>query len=390
MRRSFVKMESVLLLCVGFVGLLFIIHESQDRVNEIEKDPIALPRFVRDSAEQGKIDWVSRCQKNSSVESEDGFSKLPGHIQDFLRYRHCKSFPMILNAPEKCGGTAASKGVFLLLAIKSSPGNYERRAIIRQTWGEENRYNNAYVKRIFLSGTSKNQLEDKHLRQLLKIESEAYGDILQWDFHDSFFNLTLKQFLFHQWLKGYCPGVNFIFNGDDDVFVNTFNAVTYLSELGADNHLFVGQLIANVGPIRESGSKYYVPVQVTRSSVYPMYCGGGGILMSRYTAHAIYNESLKIPLFPIDDVYLGMCLEKAGLVPASHMGMRTVGVRVPSAKLDSFNPCYYRELLMVHRFVPYQMLVMWKAVQNPNLDCGQKSSIYLGMHGTNMNLLKGV
>ncbi|XP_075046821.1 N-acetyllactosaminide beta-1,3-N-acetylglucosaminyltransferase 3 [Mixophyes fleayi] len=385
MRRSSLKVESILLLCVGFAGILFIMLGSENEplaMDKKEQERALASRLTIAPNVVKKLEWVSRCQENPTVKSIDGFLMLPAHIQDFLRYRHCRSFPQILNAPIKCGSVAASKGIFLILAIKSSPGNYERRSIIRQTWGEQTSYEGARVKRIFLSGTVMNTREDKHLRQLLRIESQTYRDILQWDFHDTFFNLTLKQFLFHQWLKDYCPGAQFIFNGDDDVFVNTFNVVTYLRGLGkhgADTHLFVGQLIANVGPIRESGSKYYIPVQVTASKSYPMYCGGGGILMSRYTAHVIYNKSQDIQLFPIDDVYLGMCLEKAGLVPASHMGMRTVGVHVPSAKLDSFNPCYYRELLMVHRFVPYQMLVMWKAVQDPDLDCGQKLSVNIGL-----------
>ncbi|XP_073449419.1 N-acetyllactosaminide beta-1,3-N-acetylglucosaminyltransferase 3-like [Aquarana catesbeiana] len=378
MRWSIVKVGGILLLCVGFVYLLFFMQESKDEIEEIEDRPVLAPHGTYEPTIIKKLERVSRCVENSSVQSIDGFSKLPEHIKDFLRYKHCKSFPQILNAPQKCGGRAESKGVFLLLVIKTSPGNYERRAIIRQTWGEENSYNGAHVRRIFLSGTSKDTSEDKYFRQLLKTESKTYGDILQWNFHDTFFNLTLKQFLFHQWLEDNCPGAHFIFNGDDDVFVNTFNVVTYLSELKADDHLFVGQLIANVGPIRDSGSKYYVPVQITSSNSYPMYCAGGGILLSRFTAHTIYNKSLEIPLIPIDDVYLGMCLEKAGLVPASHMGMRTVGVHVPSDKLDSFDPCYYRELLMVHRFVPYQMLVMWKAIQDPHLNCGQKFSISVG------------
>ncbi|XP_075707045.1 N-acetyllactosaminide beta-1,3-N-acetylglucosaminyltransferase 3 [Rhinoderma darwinii] len=382
MRLTFGKFESILLLSVGFVGLLFIMQGDGDEqltLDEEEDQPAIPSRFTVAPAEFKKLEWLPACQDNTSMQSIEGFSKLPAHIQDFLLYRHCRSFPQILKSPNKCGGAAVSRNVFLLLAIKSSPGNYERRAIIRQTWGEETSYQGAHVKRIFLSGTSKNEREDRHLRQLLKIESETYGDILQWDFHDTFYNLTLKQLLFYGWINEYCPGANFIFNGDDDVFVNTFNVVIYLRGHEADKHLFVGQLIANVGPIREAGSKYYVPVQVTASNAYPMYCGGGGILMSKYTAHVIYNKSQDIQLFPIDDVYLGMCLAKAGLFPASHMGMRTVGVHVPSAKLDSFNPCYYRELLMVHRFIPYQMLVMWKAIQDPHLDCGQKLSVYLGV-----------
>nr|DBA20542.1 TPA: hypothetical protein GDO54_017307 [Pyxicephalus adspersus] len=365
----------MVLLCMSFVGILFIIHKSFDGEKVKDQSVYSSP-FTHNPDAPQNLEWFSSCQENSSVASIDGFSRLPKHIQDFLRYKHCRSFPQLLNEPQKCGGRAASKRVFLLLAIKSSPENYNRRSVIRQTWGDQSNYANAYVKRIFLLGMSKNQKENLHLRQLLRIESKLYSDILQWDLHDTFFNLTLKQVLFYHWLKEYCPEAHFIFNGDDDVFVNTFNVITYLRELRADSHLFVGLLIANVGPIRNPNSKYYVPLQVTRSSSYPKYCGGGGILMSRLTAHAIYNKSLEIPLFPIDDVYLGMCLEKAGLVPSSHMAMKTAGID-RLGKLDSFDPCHYKELLLVHRFVPYQMLVMWKAVQDPQLHCGRKVSVYI-------------
>ncbi|XP_040297976.1 acetylgalactosaminyl-O-glycosyl-glycoprotein beta-1,3-N-acetylglucosaminyltransferase-like [Bufo bufo] len=373
MRLSYIKLWSVFLLGVGFAVLLFIMPRGEDRdepptLNKTEHQRVIPSPLTVAPTEIKNLTGLPQCQENKTVERIKGFFKLPAHIQDFLRYSHCRSFPQILNSPKKCGGAAASKDIFLLLAIKSSPGNYERRAIIRQTWGKETSYGGAHVRRIFVSGTSKN--EDKPLRQLLKTESETYGDILQWDFHDTFFNLTLKQFLFHVWLDKYCPGANFFFNGDDDVFVNTFNVVTYLRSNEADRHLFVGQLVENVGPIRDTGSKYYVPEQVTTSN-YPAYCAGGGILMSRYTAHAIHNESHYIQFFPIDDVYLGMCLVKAGLVPTSHVGIRTGGVQIPHAKQDSYNPCYYKELLVVHRFIPHQMFVMWKAIQNPYLNCAQ-------------------
>ncbi|XP_044124967.1 N-acetyllactosaminide beta-1,3-N-acetylglucosaminyltransferase 3-like [Bufo gargarizans] len=375
MRLSFIKLGSVVLLGAGFAVLLFIMHRGEDRYepptrNKTEHKPVLPSRLTVSPTEIENLVRLPQCQENKTVESIKDFSKLPAHIQDFMRYSHCRSFPKILDSPNKCGGAAASKDIFLLLAIKSSPSNYERRAIIRQTWGKETSYGGAHVRRIFISGTSKNEGEDEHLRQLLKIESTKYGDILQWDFHDTFFNLTLKQFLFHIWLDKYCPGANFIFNGDDDVFVNIFNVVTYLRSYEADRHLFVGQLVEHVGPIRDSGSKYYVPEQLT-TSTYPSYCAGGGIVMSSYTAHAIHNQSQDIQFFPIDDVYLAMCLAKAGLVPTSHTGMRTGGVQEPHAKQDSYNPCYYKELLVVHRFIPYQMLVMWKAIQDPHLKCAK-------------------
>nr|XP_056701401.1 N-acetyllactosaminide beta-1,3-N-acetylglucosaminyltransferase 3 [Euleptes europaea] len=374
-RRWCHKLEVVVLSFVGFTGFLFLLQNDKD--GPVLKEAIETSsRILPIITEHPKP--VAECRENASVANISGFADLPNHIKNFLRYKHCKEFPLLLDVPEKCGGPDKSYDVFLLLAIKSSPGNYERREIIRKTWGQERTYAGVHIRRLFLSGQVSNAREARKINQLLRIETEENGDILQWDFHDSFFNLTLKQVLFHSWMEARCPGVRFVFNGDDDVFANTDNIIHYLLDVpgAGDQHLFVGQLITNVGPIREKWSKYYVPEQVTTSKSYPSYCGGGGLLMSGYTSRAIYKESLGIELFPIDDVYLGMCLQKAGLTPASHTGIRTVGVRVPSSKLESFDPCYYKELLLVHRFVPYEMLVMWRAIHQQNLICGKRVEVY--------------
>lgn len=152
--------------------------------------------------------------------------------------------------------------------------------------------------------------------------------------------------------------------------------VSYLQGHNPDHHLFVGHLIQYVGPIRVPASKYYVPNIVTQEEHYPPYCGGGGFLLSRFTAAALRQAAHTLDLFPIDDVFLGMCLKQAGLKPASHSGIRTAGIWAPSARLSSFDPCFYRELLLVHRFLPYEMWLMWDALNQPNLTCGKQMQIY--------------
>ncbi|NXE11874.1 B3GN6 acetylglucosaminyltransferase, partial [Lophotis ruficrista] len=315
------------------------------------------------------------CMANASVRSIPGFAKLPSHVQDFMQYRHCRFFPALLSIPGKCGGPKGSSDVFLLLAIKSSPVNYERREVIRKTWGREGTYEGALIRRVFLVGVPPGAQDAKKLNQLLRLEQREHGDVLQWKFKDTFFNLTLKQVLFHTWLEEHCPGVHFIFNGDDDVFVNTGNVIRFAmaSQRAEQRHLMVGQLFIDNTPVRIQHSKYFVPTQLLASNRYPPYCGGGGMLMSGYTALIISRESQNIELFPIDDVYLGMCLQKAGLRPASHAGIRTMGVGAP-ANTDPFDPCYYRELLLVHRFVPYETAVMWDAIHQPQLQCGKRVS----------------
>lgn len=187
---------------------------------------------------------------------------------------------------------------------------------------------------------------------------------------------THPQVLFLQWQESWCANASFMLNGDDDVFAHTDNMVSYLQGYSPDHHLFVGHLIYNVGPIRVPWSKYYVPKIVTQEESYPPYCGGGGFLLSRFTAAALQRASRTLDLFPIDDVFLGMCLKQEGLKPTSHNGIRTAGVMAPSRRLSSFDPCFYRELLLVHRFLPYEMLLMWDALNQPNLTCGKRMQIY--------------
>ncbi|XP_034386763.1 N-acetyllactosaminide beta-1,3-N-acetylglucosaminyltransferase 3-like [Cyclopterus lumpus] len=371
------KIRARFFLLAGALGLL-VLHLCKDF---IDHKNIHFNINVRDDDFQIKqpttkntsvYSWP-RCLRNMSAANITGFSSLSGDVQDFLNYRHCRHFPMLLDLPDKCGGVDKSAEIFLLLVIKSSPVNYDRREVLRKTWAKERLHNGVWIRRIFISGTMDTGFEKKRLNKLLELEQREYNDILQWDFKEQFYNLTLKQILFLEWMERNCPNARFLLNGDDDVFANTNNMVEYLQGLKDNDggkHLFTGHLIQNVGPIRSSLSKYFIPVQVQESDSYPPYCGGGGFLLSGYTALVIFNMSQSITILPIDDVYMGMCLAKAGLSPSSHMGVKTAGLHIPSSTLDEYDPCYYKEVLLVHRFLPAQLYLMWHRILDSNLKCG--------------------
>ncbi|XP_008574930.1 PREDICTED: UDP-GlcNAc:betaGal beta-1,3-N-acetylglucosaminyltransferase 3 [Galeopterus variegatus] len=361
-----------LVLAVGAFTLLllFSLHVSPPTCAVPEKPP-GTPETLTWTSPPARPP-PTPCHANTSMADLPDFAQQPQHIRNFLLYRHCRNFPQLQDVPlEKC-----SQPVFLLLAIKSSPSNYERRELLRRTWGRERSVQGLQLRRLFLVGTDPSPHEARKVNRLLALEARTHRDILQWDFHDSFFNLTLKQVLFLQWQETRCTNASFVLNGDDDVFAHTENMVSYLQGHDPDRHLFVGHLIQNVGPIRISYSKYYVPTVVTQEEKYPPYCGGGGFLLSRFTATALRRAARVLDLFPIDDVFLGMCLKLEGLKPGSHSGIRTAGVHAPSARLSSFDPCFYRELLLVHRFLPYEMLLMWDALSQADLSCGKRTQVY--------------
>ncbi|MEQ2272479.1 hypothetical protein XENORESO_011967 [Xenotaenia resolanae] len=373
------KITSVIVGALLLVTLFYYFKDFSDsNPKPLQVDVSNNRRYIKSSSRSLPHDHPSpKCERNISAEHVKNFPSLPAIIKDILYYRHCRHFPMLLDIPDKCGGANESSDVFLLLVIKSSAVNYDRREVLRKTWAKERLSNGVWIRRIFISGTMGTGYEKKKLNYLLKLEQSKYNDILQWDFKDSFYNLTLKQILFLEWMERNCPYTNFLFNGDDDVFANTDNMVLYLQNfkrIGGRKHLFAGHLIYNVGPIRNPQSKYYVPKQVYESESYPAYCGGGGFLLSGYTALVIYIKSHSIPIIPIDDVYMGMCLAKAGLRPEHHLGVRTAGLYVPGKNVDVFDPCFYKEMLLVHRMLSGDMYTMWHRIQDPDLECATSES----------------
>ncbi|XP_051004948.1 acetylgalactosaminyl-O-glycosyl-glycoprotein beta-1,3-N-acetylglucosaminyltransferase [Acomys russatus] len=356
------------------VGVTFVVLHQwllQQPTQDKTEEPTAAPWSSAAAVRPLLLLPLPACVANASVNLTAGFQQLPVRIQDFLRYRHCRRFPQLWDAPHKCVGP---RGVFLLLAVKSSPANYERRELIRRTWGQERSYHGKQVRRLFLLGTSppEEAAREPQLADLLGLEAREHGDMLQWDFRDTFLNLTLKHLHLLDWTAERCPGASFLLSCDDDVFVHTANVLDFLEMQSPERHLFTGQLMDGSVPIRDSWSKYFVPPQLFPGKAYPIYCSGGGFLLSSHTARVLRSAARHVPLFPIDDAYMGMCLQRAGLEPSSHEGIRPFGVQLPGARRSSFDPCVYRELLLVHRFAPYEMLLMWKALHNPELHCSRR------------------
>ncbi|KAJ8405005.1 hypothetical protein AAFF_G00329260 [Aldrovandia affinis] len=382
---------TLILLCVAASLYFFVLYTKDDlpsyfqafnrRLETPQPPPSAEPELASvsngtaypESSEMGIWNRPSECAQNTSALSFKGFSELKPHIRNFLLYRHCRRFRLLLDVPEKCGRTTEdSAGVFLLLVIKTSPGNYERREVLRRTWAAERLENGASVRRVFLAGTADGELRQR-TDELLQLENRIHGDVLQWDFLDSFFNLTLKQLLFLGWMQERCPHARFILNGDEDVFANTDNIVRYLQaqdNLSDGGHLYVGQVLRDTKPVRWTQSKYYIPPQVYTAEFFPPYCTGGGFLISGYTAKVIYNMSSSMPIIPIDDAYIGMCLDKAGLQPKMHVGVLAVGEKVDPKRIYNMDPCLYRDIILAHGFMPYEILVLWERIHSPSLKCG--------------------
>ncbi|KAI4873851.1 hypothetical protein NFI96_000852 [Prochilodus magdalenae] len=291
-------------------------------------------------------------------------------FEDYLRKKDQRDFRMLIDQPEKCSGPKGAP--YLLIAIKSVAADFEKRQVVRRTWGRELVVQNgAYIKTVFLLGVPQNVTALPLWDRLLEYESHTFRDILLWDFEDTFFNLTLKETHFLQWVNMSCSQVKFIFKGDADVYVNIENILEMLDGRPIDKDLFVGDIILHAKPIRRRDSKYFVPEFIYGQGLYPSYAGGGGFVMSGHTALRLHKACKEVELFPIDDVFLGMCLLRLGLKPTRHEGFRTFGIVRPSAAphLQVFDPCFYRELMVVHSLTVPQIWLMWNLLHDPSVRC---------------------
>ncbi|NXH12159.1 B3GN9 acetylglucosaminyltransferase, partial [Bucco capensis] len=297
------------------------------------------------------------------------------NFKSYLLNKDKRNFNLLINQPKKCRKTPG--GPFLLIAIKSVVEDFDRREIVRKTWGREGLVNGEQIQRVFLLGTPKNRTVLATWETLIHQESQAYRDILLWDFMDTFFNLTLKEIHFLSWAAEFCHNVRFIFKGDADVFVNVENIVDFLARHDPTEDLFVGDIIYNARPIRVQKSKYYIPETIYGLSIYPAYAGGGGFLLSSRTMRKLSRACREVELFPIDDVFLGMCLQRINLKPTLHEGFKTFGIVKPSAAphLQTFDPCFYKDLMVVHSLKVAEIWLMWNLLHSPHLSCTQKKQV---------------
>nr|XP_003221645.2 PREDICTED: UDP-GlcNAc:betaGal beta-1,3-N-acetylglucosaminyltransferase 9 isoform X1 [Anolis carolinensis] len=384
-------------ICTLFlVVALFTILYSQLGHTSLREEPVKVQRRPSPAtgrafhALQRKLDarptasgpGIISAMKELKVASEShvGTSPPPStpsafDFRQYLRDKDNRKFDILINQPKKCKRNPG--GPFLLIAVKSLVEDFDRREIVRKTWGREGLVNGAQVQRVFLLAVPKNKTTLPTWEILVQQESQMYRDILLWDFLDTFFNLTLKEIHFLNWADEFCSNTKFIFKGDADVFVNVENIVHFLESRDPNEDLFVGDIIYNAQPIRKHKSKYYIPETMYGLGMYPVYAGGGGFLLSSSTMRKLSQACNQVELFPIDDVFLGMCLQRINLKPVMHEGFKTFGITKPSAapNLQTFDPCFYKDLMVVHSLKVAEIWLMWNLLHNSRLSCTQRKQI---------------
>lgn len=180
---------------------------------------------------------------------------------------------------------AKQNKIVLVGFVAIAPHFFEKRSIIRSTWGNKTMNNNFRL--FFLVGLS----SDPEVNRKLGEEYETYKDLVQTEFVDSYYNLTMKIMMGFKWVKKYCHNSVYVLRINDDVVVNTVSLMSYLEEsvrkLASnpnENEAFRNTMMCYyLSPykvIRKMSSKFYVSYEQYKEAYYDSYCEGSAYIMT--------------------------------------------------------------------------------------------------------------
>ncbi|KAM9312049.1 beta-1,3-galactosyltransferase 1-like [Gastrophryne carolinensis] len=257
-------------------------------------------------------------------------------------------YKFILNHEDKCKG----KNPFLILMVFSVVHDIESRIAVRDTWGNLSLYD-VDVVRIFLVGLPK--AFSKRIQMMLEEEDMLYGDIVQQDFLDTYYNLTLKTLMGMQWIMNFCPHASYAMKVDTDIFLNVDFLVHKLlhPDLPVRQNYFTGNIKANTRPIRDKAYKWYMPKEAYPNDTYPPYCDGPGYVFSADLAKKIYDVAQVVQVIAMEDAFMGICLNELRIPPTEPPPNTFFTYRI------NYDRCRFHNVISVHHYSKNELRGIW-------------------------------
>ncbi|XP_074076991.1 beta-1,3-galactosyltransferase 1-like [Macrotis lagotis] len=366
------SLKQCLLIIVIFLGINYFLFTYQSaKISTTLTKPLLFNRVKISCQGTSLTPWTSR--QKQLPKSQGNITTLrpklttPFHLKinqtTQIEEKHQDPVPyrFLIQEKDKCKKTTP----FLVYLICTTEHERLKRNNIRKTWGNESLVPGFSVVRLFLLGV-KNQGSTEAIRE----ESRMFQDIIQQDFQDNYSNLTLKVLMGMKWVATYCPKAQFVMKTDTDMFVNTEYLIQKLLVTISTSQLyFTGFPMRKYRPIRDSRNKWYMPFDLYPGEVYPDFCSGTGYVFSGSLATLIYQASFSVRVLPLEDVYVGLCLQKIGVnVTAPPRISLFNPFKIP------FKPCVYNKLITSHHISPNELLIFWDIIQKTKQNCFQNLS----------------
>ncbi|XP_052779565.1 beta-1,3-galactosyltransferase 1-like [Mya arenaria] len=261
---------------------------------------------------------------------------------------------------------------YVLMVVPSVPKHFQPRQVIRTTMGRfakptnKLKLANISFKLVFVVGRDGDTQTDK----LIKNESRTYGDVVQADFIDSYYNLTRKMLVTLKWVSIFCAEIEYMLKADEDVFVNIPLLMKYLKSFPQNikgsihGHVYISPSVERLG-------KWAVKLNEFPLSQYPRYASGNSYVISGNLIPRMFMVSEYLPYMPIEDAFLTGILSKmveTNLI--NHAGFTHFSDKQPLI------PCEFASSnrISVTKVTSSLMSRLWKACNWFEFYCGNNST----------------
>lgn len=219
----------------------------------------------------------------------------------------------------------------LLVVVISNVSSFQSRDTIRKTWGKRLKSHTTNDFRTFFAVA---KTADEATQEKLNKEIAKYGDVIQGDFYEGYYELPRKTELVFEWAYKHCE-FDYLLKADDDVYINLLVLFQILNHPDTPKtKLYAGRKHVKANVFREG--KLKITFQEYGTKNYPDFVSGGSAIFSRDVIAGIIPYFHKT-LFRLEDVHTGMLMMNAGVV-ARH---------IPSVRMFEKN-CDYKNTSLAH------------------------------------------
>lgn len=203
--------------------------------------------------------------------------------------------------------TKCPHNYIVLTIISSHVQDFNRRMLIRKTWGSDRNLKKRRWKTYFVVGLTTNQ----ETLRLLSCEKEQFSDIIYGDVYESFDNLTFKMQIGFEWAVRYCK-FKYLLKTESDVFVNIPKLLQFLLHKDTQKRRLYAGYVQFSAQVMRSG-KYAVSKKQYRKAIYPRYCSGGGFVLTSDVVKKMLSHFSDVDHLRISDAYVGELALKSGI-----------------------------------------------------------------------------
>ncbi len=260
-----------------------------------------LPKQLTQFLSQTKISRFLECNKILAIYSKKVSYYSANGERNFKHSKQELELTKSVKIDQNCENSKLS------ILIHSAAYYFDRRESARETWISEAIKFNISV--FFVVGESK----DNETQNKLELESFKYKDLIQFEFTESYYNVTLKHIALLRWAQRKCLNTKYFIKADDDIIVNVRKLIENLNRF---KNSINGNLMHRVSPHRDFKTKWFMPECIYPDEYYPDYVFGGAYIMTKDTVNSLIKalEDYSSPIIDIDDVFItGILSDFAGI-----------------------------------------------------------------------------